>query len=107
MTMPLRNYLKYNSNETNMINVKEFVNNNYQITELPENIVLLHKIVKDSVGVKYKIRILLDTDEFDPEAEYNSKPVSYIRLEIDEKITLNEIEDMFENAWVALGRKYF
>lgn len=90
-----------------MIDVKDFVNNNYQITELPENIILLHKVVKDTVGVKYKIRILLDTDGFDPEAEYNSYPVSYLRLEIDEKITLNEIEDMFENTWVALGKKYF
>lgn len=90
-----------------MTDVKDFVSNNYQITELPDNIILLHKVVNDSVGVKYKIRILLDTDGFDPEAEYNSYPVSYLRLEIDEKITLNEIEDMFENTWVALWKKYF
>ena len=90
-----------------MIDVKEFVEKGYQFYELPDNIIVLHKVVKDKIGVKYKIRILLDTDGFDPEVEYNSKPVSYLRLEIDEKITLDEIESTFENAWVALGRKYF
>lgn len=90
-----------------MIDVKEFVQKGYQFYELPDNIIVLNKVVKDKLGVKYKIRILLDTDGFDPEAEYNSKPVSYLRLEIDEKSTLDEVEDTFENAWVALGKKYF
>ena len=89
------------------IDIKEFVAKGYSINELPNDLVVIHKVVKDSTGVKYKIRILLDKDGLDPEAEYNSKPVSYLRLEIDEKITLDEIESTFESTWVAFGRKYF
>lgn len=90
-----------------MIDIKEFVEKGYQFYELPDNIIVLHKVVKDKLGVKYKIRILLDTDGFDPEVEYNTTPRSYLRLEIEEDSTLDEIEDVFENAWVALGGKYF
>lgn len=89
------------------IDIKEFVAKGYSINELPNDLVVIHKVVKDSTGVKYKIRILLDKDGLDPEAEYNSKPVSYLRLEIDEKITLDEIESTFESTWLALGGKYF
>lgn len=89
------------------IDVKEFIAKGYSINELPNDLIVIHKVVKDEVGVKYKIRILLDTDGFDPEVEYNSKPVSYLRLEIDEKTTLDEIEGTFEETWVALGGKYF
>lgn len=46
-------------------------------------------------------------DGFDSEAKYNSKPVSYLRLKADENTVLDEIEDTFENALVALGEKYF
>ena len=90
-----------------MIEVKEFIAKGYSINELPNDLIVIHKAVKDSTGVKYKIRILLDKDGFDPEVEYNSKPVSYLRLEIDEKITLDEIESTFESTWIALGGKYF
>lgn len=90
-----------------MNDVKEFINKGYDIRELPDNLIIIHKNIKDDKGVKYKIRILLDTDGFDPEAEYNSKPVSYVRLEIDEKTNLDEIEGFFESTWVGLGGKYF
>jgi hypothetical protein len=90
-----------------MIDIKEFVAKGYSINELPNDLIVIHKVVKDKVGVKYKIRILLDKDGFDPEVEYNSKPVSYLRLETDEKTTLDEIEGTFEETWVVLGGKYF
>ena len=90
-----------------MIDVKEFIAKGYSINELPNDLIVIHKAVKDKLGIKYKIRILLDTDGFDPEVEYNSKPVSFLRLEIDEKSTLDEIEGTFEEIWVALGKVYF
>ena len=53
------------------IEVKEFIKRNYEIQQVNDEVVLIKKTFKDDEGkLKYKLRIVLDADGFDPEGEF-------------------------------------
>ena len=84
------------------IDVKEFIRRNYEVQQVNDNTVLIKKLFKDDTGsTKYKISIILDSDGFDPEAEFCTAPVSYVRLQTDDRTTVDEIEEFFESAYKA------
>ena len=86
------------------IDVKEFIKRNYEVQQINDSTVLIKKTFKDDEGkLKYKLRIILDTEGFDPEGEFSGKHISYLRLQTDDRTTVDEIEEFFESAYRAFG----
>ena len=86
------------------IEVKEFIKRNYEIQQVNDEVVLIKKTFKDDEGkLKYKLRIILDAEGFDPEGEFQGRNISYLRLQTDDRTTVDEIEEFFESAHRAFG----
>jgi len=87
-----------------MIEVKEFVEKNYDVRQVSDDTVLISKTFKEGNKTKYKLRIILDHEGFDPEAEFNEKSISFLRLQVNEDTTVTDIEVFFENAYNAISK---
>lgn len=82
-----------------MLEPKDFLAKGYVAKEVMPNLWLLKKTIKG----KYTIKVLVDEDSIEPEVQFESSPVSTLTLQVDNRTSIEDIEEFFETMYNSLG----
>lgn len=81
-----------------MLELKDFLAAGYTCKELPSDMALLKK---KKQGYTVKIIVSRDDTYIEPFVDFDSSPVSTVSVQVDNRTSIQDIEDFFEVAYNA------